>query len=101
MVTMYTQNFSEFDLHARAILNLPIPLIKIYKKGVSQAILANKESQGKFLIKGIEKAFEDKSIELRIFGKPSARPYRRLGIIFSDNIKKAKKALSKIKIIDV
>ena len=101
MVTMYTQNCSEFDLHARAILNLPIPLIKIYKKGVSQVILANKESQGKFLIKGIEKAFEDKSIELRIFGKPSARPYRRLGIIFSDNIKKAKKALSKIKIIDV
>ena len=100
MVTMYTQNFSEFDLHARAILNLPIPSIKLLKKGVSQVILANKKSNGKFFIKGVERAFEDKSLDLRIFGKPEARPYRRLGVIFSENIKKAKKALSKIKIID-
>ena len=101
MVTMYTQNFNEFDLHARAILDLPIPIIKIQKKGVSQVILANKSSKGKFIINGIEKALEDKTIDLRLFGKPIARPYRRLGIILSDNFQKAKKALSKIKIVDI
>ena len=54
MVTMFTQNFSEFDLHARAILNFTIPKIELCKKGVSQVILANKNAKGKFLIKGIE-----------------------------------------------
>ena len=51
MVTMFTQNFSEFDLHSRAILGFTIPKIEIYKKGVSQVILATKNAQGKFLIK--------------------------------------------------
>ena len=67
MVTMYTQNFNEFDLHARAILNLTIPSIHLVKKGVSQVILANKNSKGKFLIKGIEKALNNKNIDIRIF----------------------------------
>ena len=94
---MYTQNFNEFDLHARAILDLPIPIIKIQKKGVSQVILANKSSKGKFIINGIEKALEDKTIDLRLFGKPIARPYRRLGIILSDNFQKAKKHCQRLR----
>ena len=101
MVTMYTQNFSEFDLHARAILDFTIPKIELYKKGVSQVILANKNAKGKFLIKGIEDAFQDKTIDIRVFGKPEAKPYRRLGVILASNFKKAKEALSKIKVVNL
>ena len=101
MVTMFTQNFSEFDLHARAILNLTIPKIELLKKGVRQVILANKNAKGKYVIKGIENAFQDKTIDIRIFGKPEIKPYRRMGIILASNVKKAKEALSKIKIVNV
>ena len=101
MVTMFTQNFSEFDLHARAILDFTIPKIELFKKGVSQVILANKNAKGKFLIKGIENAFQDKNIDIRIFGKPETKPYRRMGVILASNLKKAKKALSRIKVVNV
>ena len=101
MVTMFTQNFSEFDLHARAILDFTIPKIELCKKGVSQVILANKNAKGKFLIKGIENAFQDKNIDIRIFGKPETKPYRRMGVILASNLKKAKEALSKIKVVNV
>ena len=101
MVTMFTQNFSEFDLHARAILDFTIPKIELCKKGVSQVILANKNAKGKFLIKGIENAFKDKNIDIRIFGKPETKPYRRMGVILASNLKKAKEALSKIKVVNV
>ncbi len=101
MVTMFTQNFSEFDLHARAILDFTIPKIEVCKKGVSQVILANKNAKGKFLIKGIKNAFQDKNIDIRIFGKPETKPYRRMGVILASNLKKAKEALSKIKVVNV
>ena len=101
MVTMFTQNFSEFDLHARAILDFTIPKIELYKKGVSQVILANKNAKGKFSIKGIENAFQDKNIDIRIFGKPVTKPYRRMGVILASNLKKAKEALSKIRVVNV
>ena len=101
MVTMFTQNFSEFDLHARAILDFTIPKIELCKKGVSHVILANKNAKGKFLIKGIENAFKDKNIDIRIFGKPETKPYRRMGVILASNLKKAKEALSKIKVVNV
>ena len=97
---MFTQNFSEFDLHARAILDLTIPKIEIYKKGVSQVILANKNAKGKFLIKGIENALQDKNIDIRIFGKPETKPFRRMGVILASTLKKAKEALSKIKVVN-
>ena len=100
MVTMYTQNFNEFDLHARAILNLTIPSIKILKKGVSQVILANKNAKGKFLIKGIENALINKNVDIRIFGKPEVEPFRRMGVILAKNLKEAQESLSKIKIIN-
>ena len=101
MVTMFTQNFNEFDLHARAILDFTIPNIKLCKKGVSQVILANKNAKGKFLIKGVENAFKDKNIDIRIFGKPETKPYRRMGVILASNLKKAREALSKIKVVNV
>ncbi len=101
MVTMFTQNFSEFDLHARAILDFSIPKIELYKRGVSQVILANKNAKGNFVIKGIENAFQDKTIDIRIFGKPKTKPYRRMGVILASSLKKAKAALSKIKVVNI
>ncbi len=87
MVTLAgTQNLSEFELHARAILGLPIPEIKLEKAGVSAVILANKTLEH-FTITGIEKAMEQTNTDIRIFGKPTTRPYRRMAVaVVSDEI---------------
>ena len=53
------------------------------------------------MIKGIENAFQDKNIDIRIFGKPESKPYRRMGVILANNLKKAKEALSKIKVVNM
>ena len=80
MVTLAgTQNFSEFELHARAILGLPIPHIFLEKAGASAVILANKTADH-FTIKGLEKALEETNTDVRIFGKPTTRPFRRMGV---------------------
>ncbi|TMI91825.1 MAG: formate-dependent phosphoribosylglycinamide formyltransferase [Bacteroidetes bacterium] len=107
MVTLAgTQNFSEFELHARAILGLPIPLIYLEKAGVSAAILANKTAEH-FTITGIDKALEEMNTDIRIFGKSTLRPYRRMGVaLVCDDLnadmnalrKKAKETADKISI---
>jgi phosphoribosylglycinamide formyltransferase 2 len=80
MVTLAgTQNLSEFELHARAILGLPIPEIKLERAGASAVILANKSSE-QFTITGIEKALEQTNTDIRVFGKPATRPYRRMAV---------------------
>ena len=80
MVTLAgTQNFSEFELHARAILGLPIPHIYLERAGVSAVILANKTAEH-FTIKGLDQALEEPNTDVRIFGKPTTRPYRRMGV---------------------
>ena len=80
MVTLAgTQNFSEFELHARAILGLPIPEIKLERAGASAVVLANKTAEH-FTITGMEKALEQINTDVRIFGKPSTRPYRRMAV---------------------
>ena len=80
MVTLAgTQNFSEFELHARAILGLPIPHIYLERAGASAVVLANKTAEH-FTITGIEKALEETNTDVRIFGKPTTRPYRRMGV---------------------
>jgi len=80
MVTLAgTQNFSEFELHARAILGLPIPHIYLERAGASAVILANKTAEH-FSITGLEKALEEHNTDVRIFGKPTTRPYRRMGV---------------------
>jgi len=80
MVTLAgTQNLSEFELHARAILGLPIPEIKLERAGASAVVLATKTIE-KFKITGIEKAMEQINTEVRIFGKPTTRPYRRMAV---------------------
>jgi phosphoribosylglycinamide formyltransferase 2 len=80
MVTLAgTQNLSEFELHARAILGLPIPAIKLERAGASAVVLANKSAH-QFIITGVEKALEQSNTDVRIFGKPSTRPYRRMAV---------------------
>ncbi len=81
MVTLAkTQTLSEFELHARAILNLPIPELKLERAGVSAVILASGESQNQPQYSGVDKALQEKNTDIRIFGKPTTRPYRRMGV---------------------
>jgi phosphoribosylglycinamide formyltransferase 2 len=80
MVTLAgTQNLSEFELHARAILGLPIPEIKLERAGASAVVLANKTAE-LFAITGIENALTQSNTDVRVFGKPSTRPYRRMAV---------------------
>jgi phosphoribosylglycinamide formyltransferase 2 len=80
MVTLAgTQNLSEFELHARTILGLPIPEITLERAGASAVILANKNTDI-VTITGLEKAMEQPQTDVRLFGKPTARPYRRMGV---------------------
>ncbi len=103
MVTLASQNLSEFDLHLRSILGLPIPEINYLGPTASAVILADQESQN-FEITGLEKALQVKSCEIRLFGKPSTRKYRRMGIALArgkttnEARKKAFQAARKIKI---
>jgi phosphoribosylglycinamide formyltransferase 2 len=83
MVTLAgTQNFSEFELHARAILGLPIPEIKLERAGASAVVLANKMADH-FTITGIEEALKQSNTDVRVFGKPTTRPYRRMAVALS------------------
>lgn len=79
MVTLISQNLSEFDLHARAILNLPIPAIESYGPAASAVILAKFQST-QFNYTGLSAALIKKHTDVRIFGKVEARPYRRMGV---------------------
>ena len=80
MVTLAgTQNLSEFELHARTILGLPIPEIKLERAGASAVVLANKSAE-QFTITGVETALQQTNTDIRIFGKPTIRPYRRMAV---------------------
>lgn len=81
MVTLISQNLSEFDLHARAILELPIPNITLRGPSASAVILANRESAD-FMFEGAGDALATPGgeVDLRLFGKPTTRPYRRMGV---------------------
>ncbi|TAL61813.1 MAG: formate-dependent phosphoribosylglycinamide formyltransferase [Bacteroidetes bacterium] len=80
MVTLAgTQNFSEFELHARAILGLPIPEIVLERVGASAVILASKEGTNPAYT-GVEKSIAQKQTDIRIFGKPTTMPYRRMAV---------------------
>lgn len=80
MVTLAgTQNFSEFELHARAVLGLPIPAITLERAGASAVILAHEEGTNPQYA-GLEKAMAYPQSDIRIFGKPVTRPYRRMAV---------------------
>lgn len=81
MVTLAgTQNLSEFELHARAILDLPIPEITLERAGVSAVILAETESQDLPVFSGVKDALQTSKTDIRLFGKPNTRKYRRMGV---------------------
>ena len=106
MVTLAgTQNLSEFELHARAILGVPVQSIDLLRKGASSVILANKESNSFPIFSGLEQASTIKNTDFKIFGKPSSYPYRRMGVALaygdddiSNLIENAKKTSNLIKI---
>jgi phosphoribosylglycinamide formyltransferase 2 len=80
MVTLAgTQNLSEFELHARAVLGLPIPEITLLRAGASAVILADRAGV-KPSFDGVEAALAEPGSDIRIFGKPVTRPYRRMGV---------------------
>ena len=106
MVTLAgTQNFNEFELHARSVLGLPISEVKLLKNGASAVVLAKDESNSIPQFSGLNKAMIVKDADVRIFGKPSTRPYRRMAVTLtygdeevSSLVKKAKKLADEIKV---
>jgi phosphoribosylglycinamide formyltransferase 2 len=80
MVTMVSQDLSEFELHLRAVLGLPIPRIAYRGPSASAVILAEFEGDREPAYTGIERALAIPGVEVRIFGKPTARRYRRMGV---------------------
>jgi len=83
MVTLAgTQNLSEFELHARAVLGLPIVEITQERIGASAVILADKEGN-KPQFTGVEKVLGHPKTDIRLFGKPITRPYRRMGVVLT------------------
>jgi phosphoribosylglycinamide formyltransferase 2 len=83
MVTLISQNLTEFDLHARAVLGLPIPAVRQLGPSASAVILADRHAQD-FAVEGLDAALQtpapDIDIDIRIFNKPTTRPYRRMGV---------------------
>lgn len=83
MVTLISQSLSEFDLHARAVLGLPIPAIAVLDASASAVLLADRDASD-FAITGLADALVPSdpatAIDARIFGKPVTRPYRRMGV---------------------
>lgn len=106
MVTLAgTQNFSEFELHARAVLGLPIPEIVSLRNGASAVVLATKESDQTPTFQGLEKAATYTNADFRVFGKPTTRPYRRMAVALTyghestlELVEKAKSMAAEIKV---
>ena len=81
MVTLAgTQNLTEFELHCRAVLGLPIPEISLERQGASAVILSGIEKKCPDY-KGMEDVCAAKQTYLRIFGKPDAHVGRRMGVV--------------------
>lgn len=81
MVTLISQTLSEFDLHARAILGLPVPEVALLGPAASAVILADRDAT-RFRYDGLADALSRPGgeVDVRIFGKPTTRPYRRMGV---------------------
>ncbi len=79
LVTLISQDLSEFALHARAILGLPVPAIRQYGPAASSVILVNGKSS-QVIFKNIDKALAEKDTQLRLFGKPKVKSQRRMGV---------------------
>ena len=101
MVTMKTQRLSEFDLHVRAFLELPITQEMIdnnFSSGASHVILANAEGEVNSY-QGVREALTNSNIDVRIFGKSETKKHRRMGVVLAPSLKEAKDAASKITVV--
>ena len=106
MVTLAgTQSFNEFELHARAILNIPIPQIDLHRNGASAVVLATETSETEPVFEAVEKAASYTDSDFRFFGKPTTRPYRRMAVALtygtqevSALVEKAKEMAEHIKV---
>ena len=100
MVTLISQSLSEFDLHARAILGLPIPNIDTVE-GASAVVLATKEGTAPTFT-GVADAMREPGTDVRIFGKPTTRPYRRMAVALAKGpnaLARARAAAAKITVV--
>ena len=95
MVTLISQNLSEFDLHVRSVLGLPIPAIEPYGPAASAVILADREADS-FRFDGLAEALAlggpGHPVDLRLFGKPVTRRHRRMGVALAraDSVEEAR-----------
>ena len=108
MVTLAnTQNFNEFELHARAILGIPVEKICLLKNGASAVVLAKEDRNNFPVFTGLDKAASIENTDFKIFSKPSSRPYRRMAVALAYGkdsvdilVEKAKNVASHIKLDD-
>lgn len=82
MVTMISQDLSEFALHARALLGLPVPAIRFLGPSASRAIVVEGDSD-KVIMDNLEQVLAEPGVQLRIFGKPEVVGHRRMGVILA------------------
>ena len=82
MVTMISQDLSEFALHARALLGLPVPAIRFYGPSASRAIVVEGDTD-KVVMDNLEAVLAEPGVQLRIFGKPEVKGHRRMGVILA------------------
>ena len=82
MVTMISQDLSEFGLHARALLGLPVPDIRFYGPSASRAIVIEGDTD-KVEFDNLEEALKEPGVQIRIFGKPEVKGHRRMGVLLA------------------
>lgn len=103
MVTMISQDMSEFALHARALLGLPVPAIRFYGPSASRAIVVEGDTD-KVEFENLEEVLEEPGVQIRLFGKPEIKGHRRMGVILAtgdnvqDAIDKSERAYKKLKV---
>jgi phosphoribosylglycinamide formyltransferase 2 len=103
MVTMISQDMSEFSLHARAILGLPIPEIRFYGPSASKAIVVEGNTK-EYEFCNLDKVLEEPGVQIRLFGKPEIAGHRRVGVILAiadtveEALAKAERAYAKLEV---
>ncbi|MBQ3147736.1 MAG: formate-dependent phosphoribosylglycinamide formyltransferase [Alistipes sp.] len=103
MVTMISQDLSEFALHARAVLGLPIPSINFYGPSASKAVVVEGDTD-KVVFGNLDKVLAEPNVQVRIFGKPEVKGHRRMGVILArgesveEALAKAEKAYSTLEV---
>ena len=103
MVTMISQDMSEFALHARALLGLPVPSIRFYGPSASRAVVVEGDTD-KIEMDNLEEVLSEEGVQMRIFGKPEIKGHRRMAVILATDETveaardKAERAYNKLKV---